>query len=73
MHFTLGGAGRLFAQGVALRRCYFTMTRDSDGDARVRATDIVGGTVAGTGTLYYGGPPAATDIRVTGKGGKKAE
>ena len=73
MNFTLGGSGRLFARGVALRRCYFTMTRDSDGDARVRATDIVGGTVAGNGTIYYGGPPAVTDIRVTGKGGKKAE
>jgi hypothetical protein len=73
MNFTLGGSGRLFAQGMAARRCYFTMTRDSDGDAHVRATDVVGGTVAGNGTLYYGGPPATTDIRVTGKGGKKAE
>ena len=73
MNFTLGGSGRLFAQGLALRRCYFTMTRDSDGNARVRATDAVAGTVAGNGTLYYGGPPAFTDIRVTGKGGKKAE
>ena len=73
MNFTLGGSGRLFAQGLALKRCYFTMTRDSDGSAHVRATDAVAGTVAGTGTLYYGGPPATTDIRVTGKGGKKAE
>ena len=72
-NFTLGGSGQLFAAGLMLRRCYFTMTRDSDGDARVRATDIVAGTVAGNGTIYYGGPPAATDIRVTGKGGKKAE
>ena len=73
MNFTLGGSGRLFAQDIALHRCYFTMTRDSDGDAHVRATDAVGGTVAGTGTLYYGGPPAFTDIKITGKGGKKAE
>ncbi|MBD2768053.1 DUF2807 domain-containing protein [Hymenobacter sp. BT664] len=73
LNFTLGGAGRLFAQGITPRRCYFTMTRDSYGDAHVRATDIVGGTVAGTGTLYYGGPPASTDIRITGSGGKKAE
>ncbi|WP_310391641.1 GIN domain-containing protein [Hymenobacter sp.] len=73
MAFTLGGTGRLFAQALDLRRCYFTMTRGSNGNARVRATDIVGGIVAGTGTLYYGGPPATTDIWVTGKGGQQAE
>ena len=73
LNFTLGGSGRLSARDLAARRCYFTMTRDSDGDAHVRATDNVGGIVAGNGTLYYGGPPAFTDIRVTGKGGKKAE
>ena len=62
MNFTLGGAGRLFAQELALRRCYFNMTRDSDGDAHVRASEAVGGTVAGNGTLYYGGnrlPPTS--------------
>lgn len=73
MNFTLGGGGRLFAQGLALRRCYFNMTRDSDGDAHVRATDIVDGTVAGTGTVYYGGPPAFVGIRVTGRGAAKPE
>ncbi|HEX8504470.1 MAG TPA: DUF2807 domain-containing protein [Hymenobacter sp.] len=73
MNFTLGGSGRLFAQGLALRRCYFSMTRDSNGDAHVRSADAVGGTVAGTGTLYYGGNPAYTDITVTGKGAKKTE
>ena len=73
LNFTLGGSGRLFARDLAARRCYFLMTRDSDGDAHVRATDNVGGTVAGNGTLYYGGPPASTDIRVTGKGGRKPE
>ena len=73
MIFTVGGSGRLFAQGLAVRRCYFNMTRDSDGNAHVRVSDVLGGTVAGTGTLYYGGSPASTDIRITGKGGKKAE
>ena len=73
LNFTLGGSGRLFARELAARRCYFKMTRDSDGAAHVRATDLVGGIVAGTGTLYYSGPPALTDIKVTGKGGKKAE
>lgn len=73
LNFTVGGSGRLFAQGLALKSCFFNTTRDSDGDAHVRATDVVAGTVAGNGTVYYGGPPAVTDIKVTGKGGKKAE
>jgi hypothetical protein len=73
MNFTVGGSGRLFARDMALRRCYFNMTRDSDGDAHVRATDVVAGTVAGSGTLYYSGSPASTDIRVTGQGSKKTE
>ena len=71
--FTLGGAGRLFAQGLSLRRCYFRTTRDSDGDARVRATDVVSGTVAGNGTFFYGGRPTQVSIRVTGKGRQQAE
>ena len=73
LNFTLGGAGRLLAQGLAARRCYFRMTRDSNGDAHVRATDVVDGIVAGTGTLYYGGAPATLGIRVTGRGGQRAE
>jgi len=73
LRFDLGGSGRLFAQGLSLKRCDFSMTRDSDGDAHVRATDLITGTVAGNGTLYYGGQPAATNIRVTGRGGKQAE
>lgn len=73
MNFTLGGAGRLFAQGLSLRRCYFNMTRDSYGDAHVRASEAVGGTVGGTGTLYYSGNPGFVDIKVTGKGAAKTE
>ena len=72
-NFTLGGTGRLFAQGLASRYCYFNTTRDSGGDSHVRASDAVGGTVAGTGTFYYGGSPAYTDIKVTGKGRVKTE
>ena len=73
LNFTVGGSGRLFAQGLAVHRCYFRMTRDSDGDAHVRASDALYGTVAGSGTLYYGGLPAASGISVTGKGSKMAE
>ena len=73
MNFTLGGSGRLFAQGLTPKRCYFNLTRDSDGDAHVRASEALAGTVAGNGTLYYGGAPTFTDIKITGKGNKQAE
>ncbi|MFC6224217.1 GIN domain-containing protein [Hymenobacter artigasi] len=73
MNFTLGGSGRLFAQGITPKTCYFKTTRDSDGDAHVRASETLGGTVAGNGTLYYGGAPTFTDIKITGKGSKKVE
>lgn len=73
MNFTLGGSGRLFAQGITPKRCYFNTTRDSDGDARIRASETLGGIIAGNGTLYYGGAPTFTDIRITGKGRKQAE
>ncbi|WP_460619833.1 GIN domain-containing protein [Hymenobacter ruber] len=73
MDFTLGGSGRLFAQGITPKVCYFTLTRDSDGDAHARASEALAGTVAGNGTLYYGGAPTVTDIKVTGNGSKKQE
>ena len=73
LNFTLGGIGRLFAQGIVVRRCYFRMTRDSGGDAHVRASDAVAGTHAGIGTLHYGGNPAFTEILITGKGSQKVE
>ena len=73
INFTVGGSGRLFAQGLALKRCYFKMTHDSNGDAHVRPTDVLDGLVAGTGTLYYAGNPTVLGVRVTGTGGKKQE
>ena len=73
LNFTVGGSGRLFAQGLAVKRCYFRMTRDSDGDAHVRPTDVLDGIVAGTGTLYYAGNPTTLGVTVTGTGGKKQE
>ena len=73
LNFTVGGSGRLFAQGLDLKRCYFKMTRDSDGDAHVRPTDVLDGIVAGNGTLYYAGNPPGGGVRITGAGGKKQE
>ena len=73
LNFTVGGAGRLFARGMALQRCYFKTTRDSDGNAYVRSSDLIIGTVAGNGTVYYGGSPATVGIQVTGRGNKQVE
>ena len=73
LNFVLGGTGRLYAQQFDVRQCYFDLTRDSNGDARVRATNALGGTVRGSGTLYYSGRPVFTDIRVTGRGRAQPE
>ncbi|WP_167856775.1 head GIN domain-containing protein [Hymenobacter aquaticus] len=68
--FTLlvGGNGSLRASGLQAQQCYFRFNHDSNGNAYVQARDFLGGTNAGTGTLYYAGNPPQTDIRVTGKG-----
>ena len=70
---TVGGNGRFFGQDMQTRRCYFQTTRDSDGDAHVRASEAVGGFVRGTGTFYYAGNPPQVDIKVTGQGRAQAE
>jgi hypothetical protein len=64
----VGGNGRLFANGLRSRTCYFKTTRDSNGDAWITALDVFGCRAAGTGTVYYAGPPRATDIQVSGRG-----
>ncbi|MCB2407775.1 head GIN domain-containing protein [Hymenobacter lucidus] len=64
----VGGSGTLRASGLQTKRCYFRFNHDSNGDAYVTATDFLGGTNAGAGTLFYQGKPSQTDINVTGKG-----
>lgn len=71
--WTLGGNGRLFARDLQTRRCYFKTTRDSNGDAHVRAQDIVAGTVEGTGTVYYAGNPTTKIFQVKSSGSVKGE
>lgn len=66
-HPLLGGVGFLYAGGLTANTCYFETTRTSIGDAHLRATQTLGGTVAGKGTLYYTGNPNSLDIRGTGK------
>ncbi|MDO7876420.1 DUF2807 domain-containing protein [Hymenobacter sp. ASUV-10] len=71
--WVLGGNGRLFAHDLQTRRNYFKTTRDSNGDAHVRAQDIVGGSVEGTGTVYYSGNPATKDLQIKGFGSAQPE
>lgn len=71
--WTLGGNGRLFAHDLQTRRNYFKTTRDSNGDAHVRAQDVVGGIVEGTGTVFYSGNPTGKDFHIKGSGSVKSE
>lgn len=68
LQLTLGGNGRFFGQNLHVRNCFFSTRLDSNGDAQIQATDFLGGTIRGNGTVYYSGTPAATDIRLTGHG-----
>lgn len=63
----VGGVGFLFAGGLQARYCYFQTTRASLGDAHLRATQNLGGTVAGKGTVYYAGSPSLIDVKGSGK------
>ncbi|PJJ59687.1 head GIN domain-containing protein [Hymenobacter chitinivorans] len=67
-HLLIGGNGSLYASGLQSRECYFTFNHDSNGDAHVTTTNYLGGTHAGTGTLFYQGTPLSTGISLTGKG-----
>ncbi|WP_286130556.1 GIN domain-containing protein [Solirubrum puertoriconensis] len=70
---TVGDLGRLFAKDLTTKRASVHLDKLSDGDAYVRTIDFLGAQVAGTGTLYYSGPPAQKDVKVTGKGKAVAE
>jgi hypothetical protein len=63
----VGGTGFLFASGLQARFCYFKTTRTSLGDAHVRATQNLGGTLDGKGTFYYAGMPSFIDVKGNGK------
>ncbi|MGI4865769.1 MAG: GIN domain-containing protein [Janthinobacterium lividum] len=70
-HPTVGGSGFLFADGLAARDCYFETTHTSLGDAHLRASQNLGGTHGGKGTLYYAGNPGVVDIKGGGKAVKQ--
>ncbi len=66
-HPLVGGTGFLFAGGLQTRLCYFQTTRISLGDAHVRATQNLAGTLDGKGTFYYAGNPGSIDAKGSGK------
>ncbi len=65
---TVGGNGRFFGQGLRAGTCYFNTNRGANGDAHIRATDILSGTIRGTGNVYYYGRPTYLGIERSGAG-----
>lgn len=66
-HPNLGSNGFLFASDLQSRYCYFHVYRDGIGDAHVRVSQNLGGTLDGRGTFYYTGHPVYIDTKGAGK------
>lgn len=66
-HPIVGGIGFLFADSLVARACFLETTRTSLGDAHLRATQVLLGTHASKGTLYYAGNPGSLGIRGAGR------
>ncbi|MGI4835242.1 MAG: GIN domain-containing protein [Janthinobacterium lividum] len=61
-HPNLGANGFLFASALQTDFCYFFTYPAWVGDAHVRTHGNLGGTLGGSGTLYYSGPPSYIDV-----------
>jgi hypothetical protein len=57
-HPNFGSNGFLFASDLDTRYCYFYTYHEWIGDMHVRAHQNLGGTLAGTGRLFYTGNPS---------------
>ncbi|MGI4760420.1 MAG: GIN domain-containing protein [Janthinobacterium lividum] len=57
-HPNFGSNGFLFASDLDARYCYFYTYREWRGDMHVRSHQNLGGTLAGTGRLFYTGNPS---------------
>lgn len=68
LHLTGGSLGRFFAADLRARACYVNLTTFADNEIRIYGSDVVAGTHAGSGTVYYAGRPPFTDLRLTGRG-----
>jgi hypothetical protein len=67
---TVGGNGRFFGQGLRAGTCYFKTNRGANGDAHIRATDLLSGSIRGNGTVYYYGQPGSVGIERIGGDGR---
>jgi hypothetical protein len=61
-HPNLGSNGFLFASALQADFCYFFTYPSWVGNAHVRTRGNLGGTLNGSGTLYYSGPPGFIDV-----------
>ena len=67
-HPNLGSNGFLFASDLDARFCYFLTYREWIGDAHVRTHQNLGGTMSGTGRLFYTGNPVFIEVQGPNKG-----
>ncbi|MET4106366.1 DUF2807 domain-containing protein [Hymenobacter sp. UYP22] len=74
LHHTLGGSGSLHAADFPVQNLYLRTNFDSNGNLHARATGLLAGTHAGTGTIFYTLPtPTQLELKTTGKGKVQAE
>ncbi|WP_019948508.1 GIN domain-containing protein [Hymenobacter aerophilus] len=73
LHHTLGGGGSLYAQKLPLRYMYLQTNASSAGDTHVRASQLLAGAHAGSGTVFYSPTPKLLELKVTGRGKLQAE
>ncbi|MDF7811073.1 DUF2807 domain-containing protein [Hymenobacter sp. YC55] len=69
LRFSGGGLGRFLATDLRVSSyCYLDLSLYADGGIYVNTSGELGGTHAGTSTIYYTGNPSQIDVRITGKG-----
>jgi hypothetical protein len=61
-HPNFGSNGFLFAHDLDARSCYFYTYPGWQGDMHVRAHGNLGGTLSGTGRLFYAGNPTLVEV-----------
>jgi len=62
-HPNFGSTGFLFASGLYARYCFLYTYPEWQGDIHVRTSGYLGGTLNGTGRLFYTGSPATIDLK----------
>ncbi|GGG41634.1 head GIN domain-containing protein [Hymenobacter glacieicola] len=68
LHHTIGGNGSMYAAELTTRDVYLQTNFSSNGNGYFTARQLLAGTHAGNGTVFYRGTPSVTDFRVSGKG-----